>query len=173
MRIVGMFLLGFGIMFLIMAGFFFANPPGVPGAMICMVGWLACVTVPMIIGGIAMIRKAESQRISDDIAAPETWAGENDVIETPTIKSWNPFHVLHQVQTFDLSRLNWIGWLLLLGSFAFAFGGVAVVTLLLGDFAAKHPAGRFLAYGVIFLAIGFFFAVRWLLRRFGINIYRQ
>jgi hypothetical protein len=97
MRILGMFLLGFGIMFLIMAGFFFTNPPGGLGPILVMLAFVAFVTVPMVICGIAIIRKAESQNSSDKLAKPEMFVGEKSTIQrAPGIGAWNPFNVLHR-----------------------------------------------------------------------------
>jgi hypothetical protein len=173
MRIVGMFLLGVGIMFLIMAVFFFTNPPAVPGAILLMLAWLAFVTVPMIVGAIAIIRKAERQNFSGDFPEAQMWAGENHADENPGRDARSPFLLLHQLRTFDLSRLNWIGWILLLGAFALVIGEAFLVTYILGRFPANPIAGRLLSYGLIFVSIAFFFAIRWLMRRLGFTIYRE
>jgi hypothetical protein len=164
-RVVGMVLLGLGITLLILCGIALVNAKGLP----MVVGFLVCtgvVPVPMIVGGIAIIRSIEdraAQRLDELEAEPVEEVAGNPVSRTLT-----------RARRFDLNRLNWVGWLLLLATFGFVLAEAAVFALTLGDGAWGGRVGtRLLGLGMVLLAIGFFAGLRGLLRVLGVSIYRR
>jgi hypothetical protein len=85
----------------------------------------------------------------------------------------NPMQRMGQ---FDLTRLNGIGWLLLLGSFAVCIGGALTAGMWMEG--KPNDADRRLilwtvALVILALTLGFFFGCRWLLGEAGISIYRR
>ena len=167
MRVIGVLLLGLGITLLIMSAVALVAI-GHEGDLAAAVGCLVCaglVPVPMIIGGIAIIR-----RVEDDTMHQSEELTPAPAAEEPE----NPFsRPLARMRTFELNRLNWIGWLLLLATFGFVLGEAGVMVLVLEDGAFEGRVGRrLIGLGMLFLAVGFFTGLRWLLRVLGVSIYR-
>jgi hypothetical protein len=164
MRVVGMFLLGFGICLLIPSGVALYYAEGI----LQVIGFLVCtglIPIPMIVGGIAIIRKAE------DAAAQEAgWTEEAEEQATG-----NPVgRTLERARQFELNDLNWVGWLLLLGTFGFVVAEAFILARLFeNDAWGGRPVNRLIGLGMVFLSIGFFVGLRWLLRVLGISIYRR
>src|SRR4051794_36579509 len=107
MRGFGVVMLGLGITLLI-ASVVATMAVAQEGDYRVVLGFLACaglVPVPMIVLGIRAVRRAEDggnpPRHPDP--APVIAAGRNPIR-----------HALARVRAFDLNRLNWVGWLLLL-----------------------------------------------------------
>ena len=93
MYLTGAFLLGLGIVLLIPNGIAIACADS-PGEVL---GWLACgavVPLPMIVGGIALIRKAEARQAGapDADQAPEGVAAAD--VQPFGVVAGNVFHVL-------------------------------------------------------------------------------
>jgi hypothetical protein len=171
MYILGMVLLSLGILVLSFCGLGFAYATSFGQV----VGWLvfvATVPFPMMIGGIALIRKAEGRQLPE--AAPEVQnpAGDPEA-ELHCPEPGNPIDRLLGIMSFDLSRLNWVGWLLLLACFVLVFVQAGILVLLLGVWEKDRVLTRVLAPVILLLAVGFFFGVRWLLGKFGVTIYRH
>ena len=130
MRVVGMFLLGLGITLLIPGGIAVgcAESPGQ------VVGFLVCtglIPVPMIVAGIAIIRRLERSpaRHTD---APEPAAA---VTGDPVSRT------LQRARRFDLNRLNWVGWLVFLATFGFVIAEAVVIGMALrGGFWGERLA---------------------------------
>jgi hypothetical protein len=159
-----MFLLGLGITLLIPCGIAIGCAEG-PGQV---VGFLVCtalVPVPMIVGGIAIIRAVEDkagQRPQGPEPGPVAEVAGDPVGRT-----------LARVRGFELNRLNWVGWLLLLATFGFVIAEAAVLVLALGgDLGGGGVVSRLIGLGGLLLAVGFFLGLRWLLRLLGVSIYR-
>src|SRR6516164_9280181 len=116
MRLVGVCLLGFGIVLLVPEAIFLANARSLPEVLAAVVCG-AAIPLPMIIGGIALIRQEEDK----GRRSPQP-----DTPHPPTPKYVNRANpvgdVLDRVRNFDLNRLNWTGWLLLLSTFGFVVG---------------------------------------------------
>ncbi len=113
----------------------------------------------MIIGGIALIRRAEEQIKGGSVSSPESLAA--------------PAGIRERIRDFDLNRLNWIGWLLFFGTLGF-FGVeiVALVWLIERGEWDRRLAIKIAAPLMVFLAIGFFASIGWLLGQLGVSIYR-
>jgi hypothetical protein len=72
--------------------------------------------------------------------------------------------------------LNWVGWLLLFGTFGFVGAEIAALVRLLGPPGPggwRHWQAKVAAPIMVFLAIGFFASIKWLLGRLGVSIYRR
>jgi hypothetical protein len=110
-----MVLLGLGITLLIPAGCA-KDVDEVIGFLVC----TAAIPVPMIVAGIVLIRRAE-----------DGFATEADADTTPAPLAEEPADpvggTLARVGAFNLNRLNWVGWLLLLATFGFVVAGAGAV----------------------------------------------
>jgi hypothetical protein len=162
MYVVGVVLVGLGITLLIMGGVALVSGAPVMGGLIC----IGCIPVPMIIGGIALVRRAEDRITSEDVLPGERLATTER--EPPTGISG----VLDRVRAFDLNQLNWVGWLLLLGTFGFALAEGAALVWMWPDGWDRQLA-KWVAPPMVFLAVGFFAGTRWLLAQLGVSIYRR
>jgi hypothetical protein len=76
-----------------------------------------------------------------------------------------------RAQQFDLNRFNWGGWVLLLATFGFVMAEAAVLVWVVGVRWQDRAQPMVFALMLV-LAVGFFFALRWLLFRLGVSIYR-
>lgn len=78
------------------------------------------------------------------------------------------------ISSFDLNRLNWRGWLLVLATGAFAMGQAPLIVYVMETVNPQHRrfAGTLSAALAVYLAWYFFRAVRWMLTRLGWSIYR-
>ena len=173
MRVVGMVLLCLGITLLFPSGIALIHAEGlgqVIGFLIC----TALVPVPMIVSGIAIIRRAE------DPYAQGLGEGAGDAAtalpsEPEPRDTGNPLQDAQaRLLRFDLTRLNWIGWLLLLATFGFVAGEAGILVLVVGP--GGREGGRLprvVGLPLLLLAIGFFVALKWLLGVFGLSIYRR
>ncbi len=160
MRTFGIFLLGLGMMVLIPSGFAVAATAPTRAEAL---GWLVFAGLPsvvLIIGGIRIVRREEDRQavqramqIEDAYTPPDEGAA--------------------RVQGFDLNRLNGVGWLLLILSFAFVVAGAGGVVFLAEAVWLDQTLAGIVAFAAAPLAVGFFAGVRWLLGRFGISIYRR
>jgi nitrate/nitrite transporter NarK len=163
MRFAGMFLVGFGITLLIPSGIALGYAHGLAQV----IGFLVCtalIPVPMIISGIAIIRSAENTG-ARRIKVPDRVV---DVDAADPVGG-----ILARMRRFDLNRLNWVGWLLLLATFGFVIAEAAVLAMYFGDqFKERRIEARAIGLGALLLAIGFFAGVRWLLQALGVSIYR-
>jgi hypothetical protein len=164
-RFVGMFLLGLGVVFLIPSCIFLVTGPQPEDVapFVC----LGLVSVLLVAGGIAIIRRAE------DGAGKEEGAEWSD--PGPTARG--PWDLVGRVRAgmrgMDLNRLNWVGWLLLLATIGFMLGEAAVLARLLGDPAwGGRVVRRLTGLGMLLLGARFFAGLRWLLRLLGVSIYR-
>jgi hypothetical protein len=159
--VVGVILLGLGITLLIMGVVALVAGAPVAGGLVC----IGCVPAPMIIGGIALIRRAED-RIAGGGARPA---------ECPAAAEVEPSgitEILDRVRAFDLNQLNWVGWLLLLGTFGFALAeGAALVWMWPGGWDRR--LAKLVSPLTVFPAVGFFAGTRWLLGQLGVSIYRR
>jgi hypothetical protein len=151
MRVFGIFMLGLGITLLIASGVgIVAAAPkatlgGVGGALAC----VGLFIVPMIVGGILLIRTAEDRQAAQ---------------RRPLVRG----------DTFDLNRLNWVGWLLLLTTIGVGVGSAGAAVLVFGKPEdVPRWAGRLIAVAMVLFVTGFFFAARWLLGLLGVSIYRK
>ncbi len=165
MRALGIWSLGLGIWLLLPSGLAVAYSRSWGEV----IGFLACaglVPVPMIVGGIVLIRRAEDAQARDAEAPPH----DSEAEEEPGGRESG---VLARVRAFDLNRLNWVGWLLLLATFAFVLGEAAVVALMVGNGWWDRVSTRLVSLPLAFLAVGFFVSLRWLLGLFGVSIYRR
>jgi hypothetical protein len=161
-RSVGVWLVGLGITLLVMCVFpvAYASTPGE------LIGWLACAgLVPgsLICVGIALVRRAEDR----------ARGGESLPDECPATPDVGRVGILDRVRAFDLNRLNWVGWLLLLGTFGFVGAEITVPVWLIGGGGWDRRLAKLAAPLMLFLAIGFFAGTRWLLERLGVSIYRR
>ncbi len=163
MRVLGMFLLGLGITLLIPSGFALSSANDLSQ----LLGFLLCtalIPVPMIVGGILIVR-----RLEDRAAPPPEDPEDARVPETGDAAG----STLARMRGFELNRLNWIGWLLLLLSFGLVIAGSLLGALAFGNGAwGGRATARIIALPLLFLAIGFFAGLRWLLRKLGVSIYR-
>jgi hypothetical protein len=129
---------------------------------------MALFPITLVAVGVALIRLAEDGKrrtcLHGDDAQP--------VLEGPALSF--PDRIRAKVGAFDLNRLNWTGWSLLLATFGFAIAGIALLDTIAT--ALGHPIPRPLPKSLMFAmglpAFGFFCFVRWLLGRFAISIYR-
>jgi hypothetical protein len=81
---------------------------------------------------------------------------------------------LDRIRSFDLNRLNWLGWLLLFGTFVLAVVGSILLASFLGEARPDQAwLSKALMVAMLLLATGFFFSARWFLGKFGITIYRS
>src|SRR5262245_29928949 len=126
-RVFGIFLLGLGITLLIPSGFALAHSTSFGQV----IGWLICtgiIQVPMIVGGIAIIR-----RVEDAPASGIVGRGNEPVADRPSSvipEAGDPVgRALAQVRGFELNRLNWVGWLLLLATFGFVIAESFILVL--------------------------------------------
>jgi len=158
--VVGVVLIGLGITLLIMGGVALIAGAPVIGGLIC----IGCVPVPMLIGGIALVRRAENR----------TKGGGVQTAECPAAPGSAPVGIWERIRDFDLNRLNWVGWLLLLGTFGFVGVEIAILVWLidLGEWDHRR-AMKVAATPMVLLAVGFFAGTRWLLGRLGVSIYRR
>jgi hypothetical protein len=122
----------------------------------------------MILCGIRWVRGGQATRSaseSEPVSASEPpHANQADIALNP----------LDRIRSFDLGRLNWLGWLLLFATFGF----IVVGSILVGSFLRierpdKGWAPKVIVMTTILLGTGFFFGVRWLLGKIGITIYRR
>ena len=156
--VVGVVLLGLGITLLIMGGVALVAGAPVMGGLVC----IGCVPVPMILGGIALVRRAEDRITGGDMPPAER----------PAAAEVGPTGILDRVRAFDLNRLNWVGWLLLLGTFGFALAeAAALVWIWPGGW--DRQLAQLVAPLMVVLAVGFFAGTRWLLGQLGVSIYRR
>jgi hypothetical protein len=164
MRLLGVFFLGLGITLLIPSGIALGYVRGLTELLVVLVCTIV-VPVPLIIGGVAVIRAAE------DSALPRTKVPEGGILHE---RAANPLdRVFVRMRQYDLNRLNWIGWLLLLATFGFVIAEAAVLALCFGDkFKDELIVARLIGLAALLLAIGFFVGVRWLLRLMGVSIHR-
>jgi hypothetical protein len=163
MRVLGICLLGLGIVLLLPSGLAIASSQNW-GQVIGFVTCAALIPVPMIVGGIVLIRRADDAQAADaDVSyrEPEEESAEEGG------------GVLTRVRAFDLNRLNWVGWLLLLATFAFVLGEAAILVVVIGKDWGDRVTSRLVALGLLFLAVGFFVGVRCLLGFFGVSIFRR
>jgi hypothetical protein len=171
MRILGIVLLALGIVLLIPCGIALLYSKGLGQ----MVGFLLCTALlplPMIIGGIAIIRRVEDSHVMN-----MRRDAESPVAELPSgPKQGEPAAPSQKLElrNLDLTRLNWVGWLLLFGTFGFVVGeaGIMVLVSEAGGWWADPWPRRGVGLVGLLLAVGFFVAVKWLLRLFGVSIYR-
>jgi len=160
-RGLGVWLVGLGITLLVMCVF----PIAAAETPRALVGWLACAgLVPgsLIVLGIILVRRAE-----DRARTADTPQDESLVAPVP-----EPAGILDRVRAFDLNRLNWAGWLLLLATFGFVLAEVAVLVWMWPD-GGDRRLPKLVATVMLFLAVGFFVASRWVLARLGVSIYRH
>jgi hypothetical protein len=68
---------------------------------------------------------------------------------------------------FDLLKLNWIGWFLLLGSAILAATGAILI-----GFLTHGLFLEVLSIVPLAAAVGFFFGCRWVSKQVGVSIYR-
>ncbi len=161
---VGVVLIGLGITLLVMGGFALISGAPVISGLIC----IACVPVPMLIGGIALVRRAENRIETGSVQPTERVAEPESAV----------VGIRKRIAEFDLSRLNWVGWLLLLGTFGFVGVEVAILVWLIEQNGFeqngwdRRQAIRVAGTAMFFLAVGFFVGSRWLLGRLGVSIYR-
>lgn len=171
MRILGMFLIGFGIFGLIASAFAFSHFAG-RGELL---GWAICVgliPVPMIVAGIWMVRRVEDTKQSNEFLSTNG-KGENvnpaDDDASATVGGF-----LDNIRAFELNRLNWLGWMLFFATFGFV-----LAICILGGFVALGTGWnpRVLAYvaalPLLLLAVGFFRALKFLFGVLGMSIYRH
>ncbi len=155
MRGLGVWLVGLGVTLLVMCVF----PVAAAKTTGELLGWLACAgLVPgsLIWIGVALIRRAEGR--VEDAGPPPDGAG--------------PAGLLDRVRDFDLNRMNWLGWLLLLGTFGFVLAEVAALVWVWPG-GWDRGLAKLAALPMLFLAVGFFAGTRWLLGRFGVSISRR
>ncbi len=127
---------------------------------------VALFPVGLMAVGIALIRRAEEKKPrkkkSRDRPAEET------LLANPIAR------IQHQMGTFDLSRLNWIGWLLGISSVLLmvVLGAAIFVATGQNPSAENRPAR---AWGYLFLAtaVGFFLGVKQVLKWSGVSIFRD
>jgi hypothetical protein len=161
MRGLGVWLVGLGIVLLVMCVF----PVAAAGTTGELIGWLACAgLVPgSLIGtGIVLVRRAEGRGGSR----------ESPPGESATAPAAEPVGILDRVGAFDLNRPNWVGRLLLLGTFGFIGAEAAVLVWLLGPGGWDRRLAKLAALPMLLLAVGFFAGVRRLLGHLGVSVYR-
>ena len=166
MYVVGMVLLGLGITLLFLCGVALIAGAPIIGGLIC----TGCVPVPMIIGGIALLRRVEdraAQSLGEVPVAPQP-----QVQGTGSPTSEVGSRLQDFMLNFDLNRLNWVGWLLLLGTFGFV-GVEAAALVWIWPGGWDRRLAKLTAPVMIFLAVGFFAGTRWLLGQSGVSIYRR
>lgn len=178
MRTFGMYLLGLGIVLLVMCIFPMADAENTRD----LLGWLACTAVvplPMIVLGILLIRRAEdraqAQQAAAEIAPAE---GESSPALVPTNgpSAATPDAVpslLDRIRMFDLNQLNWIGWLLFFATLGFLGLVIFAADTFLDTNDWSWGKQRLAGVVLLFLAVGFFVVVQRLLHFFGISIFRQ
>jgi hypothetical protein len=160
MYVVGVVLLGLGITLLVMGGVALIVGGPVIGGLIC----IGCFPVPMIIGGITLVRRAED-RINDQGVPPA---------ECRATLGSAPVGFRERIVYFDLNQLNCIGWLLLFGTFGFVGVEIAAVVWLIDQGGwDRRLAVQLSAPAMFFLAVGFFAGIRWLLGQWGVSICRR
>lgn len=161
MYIAGVFLLGLGIAVLPMCVAALVHAPGpdhVIGFLVC----TAVVPVPMIVVGIALIRRAEDR----------VTTGDSMPVGSPARPRAGPAGVMDRALAFDLNRLNWAGWLLLFGTFGF-FGAEVMAVGWTWPGGWDRRLVKLVAPPLVLLPIGFFAGTRWVLARLGVSIYRR
>jgi hypothetical protein len=196
MRLFGMVLLALGMMSLIPSGIALSYSRSWQEVL----GFLTCVgiiSIPMMIGGISIIRQAEDPRSiipsergptsrshvparSEHIQlqAGPTRFSDDRITNNPTAPRHpdpgDPLHPLpRRVRVLDLNTLNWIGWLLLLGTFGVALAGAGLAALFHERGTLGGTVEPWVVPGILGLTAGFFFGIRWLLGLFGVSIYRE
>jgi len=127
---------------------------------------VALFPVGSMAGGIALIRRAEEKnprkKKSRDRPAEET-------LPVNSIA-----RIQQEMGTFDLSRLNWIGWLLGVSSvLLMVILGAAIFVATGQNPSAENRPAR--AWGYLFLAVavGFFLGVKQVLKWSGVSIFRD
>jgi hypothetical protein len=123
------------------------------------------IAFPMIALGVHLIRKAE-RRQHVTIPPEQTTPGVDEKAAGDSLARG-----LDRLRGFDLSRLNVVGWLLLLATFAVVVVEAWGVVWLAGAGPGRQWLARVSTLSVLLVAIGFFFAVRWLLGKLGVTIY--
>lgn len=166
MYVVGMVLLAMGIMLLIPCGIAVGNAKDLDEA----IGFLVCtgaIPVPMIVLGIYLIRRAEARSALE--------RGADERADPPHDEPGDPVgRVMSRALAFDLSRLNWVGWLLFFATLGFVGAEVVVVGLLVGNGQwANGGPPRIIGLPLVLLALAFFAGLRWFLRLLGVSIYRR
>ncbi|MCS7022811.1 MAG: hypothetical protein NZU63_13410 [Gemmataceae bacterium] len=158
MYLFGVFLIGFGIVFLIMGVVALSTADSsLVAGLIC----IGCFSVPMLVSGIWLVRRAESRRQGETVSqAPPATAIQPGLIG-----------ILQRAQALNLSQLNWVGWLVLLATFIFVLAEAFALTSIWRDITLVHQLKRLIALTMLFLAIGFFAGIRWILKKIGISIY--
>jgi hypothetical protein len=116
----------------------------------------------MIVGGVVLIRRAEVG--SKKKRGP--------VIDEDDESASDIEHLHDNIANFDLLQFNWIGWLLLTGTLAFAILLIIIVIQLTGGFS-RNTGGKAISILVLLFAVGFFFAARWILSSLGVRIIRE
>lgn len=165
MYVLGMILVGLGIVLLVMAGFALLSGAPIIAGLIC----VACVPVPMLIIGINLVRRAEDRAKA---------AGKVQNLGPSTTQAAStPLSIRERFGSFDLNQLNWIGWLLLLGTIMFALVPIALVKSVVSDEWLRQNVNpnskKIIGFVVLISMVGVFVITRWILERFGISIYRQ
>jgi hypothetical protein len=117
----------------------------------------------LIAGGVVLIRRVEDQQPSKRRN------------KQPTLAPKNPLDQFkYNLATFDLNRLNWIGWILSLTTVGLMALASTVFFRATGmEVDADHRPARVWGYLFIFVAAGFFFLGREVLKWFGISILRK
>lgn len=161
MRTLGVWLVGLGIVVLIMCVFPIANSETLRE----LLGWLACTgLVPgsMILIGIILVRRSEDRLPKSPVSTPPDQ-------EKLTLETYRA-----RFRNFDLNQLNWRGWLLFFATLGLIGIVVMIVVLVYGTEQKIDPTMmRVIAAIILLSAVGFFVGMKWLLERCGFPITRQ
>ncbi len=170
MRMLGVWLVGFGIVILIMCVFPIANAE----TLTTLLGWLACtglVPCSMILMGINLVRRAEDRQLvrrADD-PQPELPVSPSPPPEKLSLETYRT-----RFRNFDLNQLNWRGWLLFFATLGLIGLAIVIVVQVHGTERKIEPRMmRVIAAIILLAAVGFFVGMKWLLKRCGYPITRE
>lgn len=169
MRMVGVVMVALGIVMMVFAVF-----PLLDGQVLLTVGCLTFIAVPLFVTGILIVRRYEDRQQA--AAVPVDPSGnELDERNAAVADPDEPTTLPDVISSFDLNRLNWRGWLLLLVTGVVVAGLVALfvwITLSIDPKPRKFVV-TLLCVAAVYLAWYFFRAARWVLDRLGYPIVRS
>ncbi|MCX7664754.1 MAG: hypothetical protein N2112_04340 [Gemmataceae bacterium] len=170
MRMLGVWLVGFGIVILISCLFPIANAE----TLTQLLGWLACtglVPCSMILIGINLVRRAEDRQL---VRRAEDHQSELPVSPPPPPEKLTLETYRTRFRNFDLNQLNWRGWLLFFATLGLIGIAIVIVVQVHGTERKIEPRMmRVIAAIILLAAVGFFVGMKWLLKRCGFPITRQ
>lgn len=133
MRNVGVVLVALGIVTMLFAMF-----PLLDNQVRLSLGCLVFVAIPMFVTGILIVRRYEDRRQAAEVPVDPDDTGGDEPRGGAATDPDEPATLPDAISGFDLNRLNWRGWVLLLATGAFVMGQVPLIVLVTEAINPKH-----------------------------------